>query len=114
MNARSLNVTQGVAEVVVTLLIGVISGSFAVIKIHNIRRKNRIDEFYTKVIAIRDSIGPASSVAERNEAIASIQALQNHGFDLVVNEKLAADESFQIFVALTNDSIGGIRDESLG
>lgn len=105
---------SGVAEVLVTVLIGMISASFAVIKIHNIRRKNRIDAFYTKVIAIRDSIGPASSVAERNDAIASIQALQNHGFELVVSEKLAPDESFRIFVALTNDSIGSIKEMSLG
>jgi len=97
----------------VTLLIGVISGSFAVIKIHNIRRKNRIDEFYTNVIAIRDSIGPDSSVAERNEAIASIRTLQNHGFELVVNEKLAADETFRIFVERANDSIDVIREISL-
>lgn len=73
-----------------------------------------LDDFYTKVIAIRDSIGPTSSVAERNEAIASIRALQNHGFKLVVSEKLAADHSFRIFVELTNDSIGVIRDLSLG
>ncbi len=70
-------------------------------------------EIYTKIIAIRDSIGPASSVAERNEAIANIRALQIHGFELVVSEKLAANESFRIFVGLTNDSIGIIRDISL-
>jgi len=105
---------SGVGEVLITLLIGLISGTWAVIKIHSIRRKNRIDEFYTKVIAIRDSIGPASSAAERSEAIASIRALQNHGFELVVSEKLAADESFRIFVELANDSIGVIRDTSLG
>lgn len=70
-------------------------------------------EFYTKVMAIRDSIGLASSVAERNEVIANIRALQNHGFELVVSEKLAADESLRIFIGLTNDSIGIIRDISL-
>lgn len=102
---------SGVAEVLVTLLIGVISGSFAVIKIHNIRRKNRIDEFYTKAIAIRDSIGPTSSVTERDEAIEGIRALQDHGFQLVVSEKLAADDSFRIFIELANDAIDRISDE---
>jgi TRAP-type uncharacterized transport system substrate-binding protein len=105
---------SGVAEVLVTLMIGLISASFAVIRIHNIRRKNRIDEFYTKVIAIRDSIGPVSSVAERNEAIANIRSLQDRGFELVVSENLAADETFRIFVDLTNDSISVIKDVSPG
>lgn len=71
-------------------------------------------EIYTKVIAIRDSIGPASSVAGRNEAIANIRALQNHAFGFVVSEKLAADESLRNFIGLTNDSIGITRDISLG
>lgn len=71
-------------------------------------------EIYTKVIAIRDSIAPASSMVERNEAIANIRALQSHGFEFVVSEKLAANDSFQFFVELTNDSIGDIRDISLG
>jgi hypothetical protein len=64
-----------------------------------------IDEFYMKVIGIRDSIGLASSVTERNEAIASIRALQNLGFELVVSEKLAADDSFRIFIELSNRAI---------
>jgi len=71
-------------------------------------------EIYTKVIAIRDSIGPASSVAGRNEAIANIRALQNHSFGSIVSEKLAADETLRIFIELTNDSIGITRDVSLG
>jgi len=105
---------SGVAEVLVTLMIGLISATFAAIKIHNVRRKNRIDEFYTKVIAIRDSIGPASSVAERNAAIANIRSLQDRGFELVVSENLAADETFRIFIDLTNDSISVIKDVSPG
>ncbi len=71
-------------------------------------------EIYTKVIAIRDWFGPASSVAGRNEAIANIRALQNHGFGFVVSEKLAADESLRNFIGLTNDSIGITRDISFG
>jgi hypothetical protein len=53
-------------------------------------------------------------MVERNEAIANIRALQSHGFELVVSEKLAANDSFRFFVKLTNDSIGDIRDISLG
>jgi len=105
---------SGVAEVLVTILIGVFSGIFTVLKILNMRRKNRIDELYTKVIAIRDSIGPTSSRGERQEAIASLRALQDDGFKMIVDEKLAADESFRIFVGLTNDSIDHLVNRSRG
>ena len=56
---------SGVAEVLVTLVIGLISGGYAVIQIYNRRRKNRIDGFYRDVMAIRDSISERSSAAER-------------------------------------------------
>lgn len=103
---------SGVAEVLVTILIGAFSGVFAVIKILNMRRKNRIDELYTKVIAIRDSIGPTSSTNERNKAVDSLRSLQDHGFRLIIDEKLIADESFRIFLGLTDDSIDHIMNRS--
>ena len=99
---------SGVAEVLVTLMVAVVSAAFAIIKIHSVRQKSRIDEFYMKVIDIRDSIDLASSITERNEAIASIRALQNLGFELVVSEKLAADDSFRIFVELSNTAISDL------
>jgi len=105
---------SGVAEVLITVLIGAISGVFAVIKILSMRRKNRIDKLYTKVIAIRDSIGPASGRNERQEAIASLRALQDDGFKMIVDEKLVADESFRIFIGLTNDSIDRLVNRSRG
>ncbi len=100
---------SGVAEVLVTLLVAAISGMFAVIKIYRIRRKNRIDRFYLEVIKIRDSVTPRSGEAERVAAIASIQNLKNRGFQLLVDEQLAADESFRIFIELTHDAIDDIR-----
>jgi len=101
---------SGVAEVVVTLLIAAISGTFAAVKIYRIRRKNRIDVFYTEVIAIRDSITRDSGVPERREAINRIRALQNRAFELLVDERLAADESFRIFITLSDDAIRELRN----
>ena len=39
------------------------------------------------------------------QAITRVKGLQDEAFDLLVDEKLAADESFRIFVTLTNDVI---------
>ena len=100
---------SGVAEVLVTLVIGLISGGYAVIQIYNRRRKNRIDGFYRDVMAIRDSINERSSAAEKAVAVERVRDLQNKAFDMLMREKLAADESFRIFVTLSNDIVAQLN-----
>ena len=100
---------SGVAEVLVTLVIGLISGGYAVIQIYNRRRKNRIDGFYRDVMTIRDSISERSSAAERAAAVEQVRERQNEAFELLMREKLAADESFRIFVTLSNDIIAQLK-----
>lgn len=94
---------SGVAEVAVTLLIALISATLAVIRILKRRRKNRIDRFYLAIIEIRDSVNRESSSADRERARQQIRALQSTAFDQLVAEQLSADESFQIFITLSND-----------
>jgi hypothetical protein len=94
---------SGVAEVFVTLLIALISAAFAIVRILKIRRKNRIDEFYSAAIEIRNSISPSNTMEERTAAATKIRDLQNTAFEQLVDEKLAADESFRIFITLSND-----------
>lgn len=96
---------SGVAEVVATLMVALISGGFAAMNIYRIRRKNRIDEFYSSVIGLRSSLGQNVGVDEKESAISEIRALQDRAFDMLVHEKLAADESFRIFITLANDTI---------
>ena len=105
---------SGVAEVLVTLLVGMFSGAWALIRIYKIRRKNRIDQFYVDVMAIRDAIGRESNATERREAVEKIHELQNRAFELLVGEQLAADESFRIFIELTNNSMDAIRKADFG
>jgi TRAP-type uncharacterized transport system substrate-binding protein len=94
---------SGIAEVLVTLIIGLVSGGYAVIQIYNRRRKNRIDGFYTGVMQIRDSIDEHSTADERAAAAERIRELQDTAFEMLIREKLAADDSFRIFVTLSND-----------
>lgn len=100
---------SGVAEVAVTLLIAAISAGLALIKIYRVRRKNRLDKFLVEVIKIRNSVSPQSSEAERAEAITKIKALKDYGFEQLVDEKLAADESFRIFIDLTNSTVEELK-----
>jgi len=100
---------SGVAEVLVTVLAALVSGGYALLRIYRLRRKNRIDKFYMDVIKVRDSVGPGANGDEREAAVEKIRDLQNRAFDMLVHEKLAADESFRIFIELTNDSIATIN-----
>lgn len=94
---------SGVAEVVVTLMIGFISASFAVVRILTVRRKNRIDEFYAAALVIRERLSSSTTTEERQAAVDELRNLQNTAFTQLVDEKLAADESFQIFITLSNE-----------
>jgi len=94
---------SGNAEVAVTILIALFSATFAGLRIYRMRRKNRIDTFYSDVIAIRNLIDETSPEEDRREKADEIRALQTTAFELLVDEKLAADESFRIFITLSND-----------
>lgn len=94
---------SGIAEVAITILIAVISAVLGGIRIYRIRRKNRIDTFYSAVMKIRNSISKTLTNDERQEKANEIRALQSTAFDMLVDEKLAADESFRIFFTLSND-----------
>jgi len=94
---------SGVAEVVVTLMIALVSVTLAGFRVIKMRRKNRIDRFYSAALKIRDLINDTSRDNELSELEIRVRELQNDAFDQLVDEKLAADESFRIFITLSND-----------
>jgi hypothetical protein len=49
-----------------------------------------------------------AGAAERREIVAKLRDLQTEAFGLLADEKLAADESFQIFITLSNDAISQV------
>jgi len=89
----------------VTVFVALFSAIFAGVRIYHMRRKNRIDAFYTDVIAIRNTVGDQATDHERAEASKKIKALQNKAFEMLVDEKLSADESFRIFISLSSDAL---------
>ncbi len=100
---------SGVAEVVVTLMIALVSVTLGAFRVVKMRRKTRIDRFYSAAIKIRDSISDASNSADRGQAAVRIRDLQNDAFDQLIDEKLAADESFRIFITLSNDILAQVE-----
>ena len=103
---------SGIAEVVVTAFVAVASATFAGVRLYRLRRKNRIDRYYAATIQIRKTLKAISTEAERQTAASQLRALQDEAFDLLVNEKLAADESFMIFITLSNEVLHQLEVES--
>jgi len=94
---------SGVAEVSVTVLIAVFSAIFGGVRIYRMRRKNRIDTFYSAVMTIKKSVDDSLTQEGQRDKANEIRALQATAFEMLVDEKLAADESFRIFITLSND-----------
>ena len=101
---------SGVAEVIVTLMIGFVSATFAGVQIYARRRKNRIDRFYLAVIDIRNRITASMPREARAQAASEVRQLQDEAFALLVDEKLAADESFRIFITLSGDVLNQLLE----
>ena len=96
----------------VTVFVALLSAAIAAVRIYNIRRKNRIDRFYSAAINLRKSINDHTPAEERRNAITRIRELETEAFELLVDEKLAADESFRIFITLSNDIVNELKDSS--
>ena len=101
---------SGIAEVTVTLIVALGSALFASIRIFKMRRKNRIDTFYTQTITLQRSVTDSTGSEELARVIKEVRSLQTTAFDLLVDEKLAADESFRIFITLSNDVMRQLGD----
>jgi len=101
---------SGVAEVLVTLIVAIGSAVLATVRIFRMRRKNRIDKFYTQTIALQRSVNDSTTSGELAQVIEQIRSLQAKAFDLLVDEQLAADESFRIFITLSNDALRQLGD----
>lgn len=112
LNLKELSIYErysGITEVVVTVIIALLSAAFAGICIFRMRRKNRIGSFYTEVIATRTAVSESSSEEERAAAARKIRELRDKTLELLVDEKLSADESCRICFSLSNDALHEIE-----
>jgi TRAP-type uncharacterized transport system substrate-binding protein len=95
----------GIFEVAATLFAGLVTGLFALARYWSGRRKGRIDRFYSEALAIRSKIAQESRPQQRAECTMEARSLRDRAFASLIDEKLAADESFRIFQALIQDVI---------
>lgn len=90
------------------LLFALVTGAIGLARIHSQRKKNRIDQYYSRIMAIR--------MRAMNEPHApllfELHQLELEAFELLISEKLAADESFRIFIELLTRAISELDVES--
>ncbi|MFK8047449.1 MAG: TAXI family TRAP transporter solute-binding subunit [Halioglobus sp.] len=72
------------------------------------KKKDRIDEFYFKVMQIRQRAKHEPS----QRLIEELQQLEREAFESLIAEKLAADESFRIFIELLTRALTELKSEA--
>jgi hypothetical protein len=94
---------SSIFELAATILVGLFTALFALVRFLRGLRKGRIDRFYSAAIAIRAKLTQEPSAAQRRACRAELRALRDDAFSLLITEKLAADDSFRILQALIQD-----------
>ena len=83
-------------NLLVYLVFLLLTGAIGLTRWHAHRKKDRIDAFYSRIFAIR-----MQAMSEPKEKLLTeLQHLEMEAFDSLIAEKLAADESFRIFIEL--------------
>ncbi|WP_279243977.1 TAXI family TRAP transporter solute-binding subunit [Candidatus Litorirhabdus singularis] len=94
-------------NLVVYLVFLVLTGMVALTRWHAHRKKDRIDKFYTRIFAIR-----MRAMQEPPEPLlAELQQLELEAFESLIKEKLAADDSFRIFIELLTRAMDEVRKQ---
>jgi len=94
-----------VIALIITLLV-ILSGSLR--SLNNwtkLKKKNRIDIYYQKVIDLDIEIKNSNSMDKLQALIAEIFKIRDEAFQNLIDEKLTADESFNIFLRIQEDSL---------
>ncbi len=90
-----------VFSVIISIFVALASTIFTVTSWQRTKKKNKIDVYYQKMVAIRSGIDQISSKNAGQKLITQIKSIQEETIELVVKEKLLADETFTIFLNLS-------------
>lgn len=85
---------------VVSILFGFVA---AFVKWVQRKKKNRIDRYYRILQSIEEEIKLGIDESNRANISHRLDECKKHAFDLLISEKLEANESFRIFITYLND-----------
>ncbi|MDA0193483.1 MAG: hypothetical protein O2887_02075 [Bacteroidetes bacterium] len=95
------------AGVAFSMLIALIGGGISFSKWRQQRKKDRVDVFYKGLMDIKNT--PIKCIDDGRKMIRSIKDEQNKAFEMLINEELAANESFRIYMELNKETMTEVK-----
>lgn len=95
--------------VLFSIVLAVVSGLVSLSRWQRQKKKDRVDVFYRDLIQIKNGINSIKSTKDGLEKLKSIQDQQTHAFDMLIEEKLEANESFRIYMELSKETINELK-----
>ncbi len=95
----------------ISLLIGLFGGLTALRRWIERRKKDRIDVFYGDLDSVLERLRQGELTrSELTDAVDEVRRLRHAAFQMLIAERLEADESFRIFQVMTSDCLYEIRE----
>ncbi len=91
-----------------TVFVTLLSGAFALYRYRSRIKKDRLDRYYGKLIAIREAMRDRDPSSSKSEVL----AVQREVLDLLIDERVAADASLVAFISLSNQLLDELDREA--
>ena len=95
--------------VILSIVIALFSGIVSLTKWQAQKKKDKIDEFYEDLMNIKNAIPKINQISTAIEKVNRVQASQNKAFEMLIAEKLVANDSFRIYMELSKETINELR-----
>lgn len=98
-----------VGGVLLAILVALSSGTITFTKWRKQNKKDKVDTFYECLMSIKNEMATIRSVEIALQKIQEVKGEQNKAFKMLINEELAADESFSIYMELSKATLQEIQ-----
>ena len=95
--------------VILSIIIALWSGIASLTRWQAQKKKDKIDEFYEDLMNIKNGVSLIDSIAEGMKRVRHVQAAQKKAFEMLIAEKLVANESFRIYMELSKETINELH-----
>jgi hypothetical protein len=95
--------------VVFSITIALFGGLVSLFRWRKSVKKTRIDKQYEEVLNVEKNLENFNTLESCTAAIENLTTIKKHAFELLIKEKLAANESFDIFLTLVDNLVKRIE-----
>ncbi len=100
--------------VLLSIIIALWSAIVSLTKWQAQKKKDKIDEFYEDLMKIKNRIPALQKVSDGMVMVKRVQMSQNKAFEMLIAEKLVANDSFRIYMELSKETINELRGKMRG